>query len=542
MNKIYTFLIFFIIFINVFFGQEGVVEGGDSLLSNVGVDSDTGGPKYRSYDKYRLPTVYFGVGMLSFFGDIKSKSSRIGPMGNFNAGVNCGIEKRWGDWFGGSLNIIYGRLSENGIKGNQHFNFMTDILGLDVNCFYHFDNDFVFNKKSLFSPYIGLGLGAVYFDPKGDLLYRDGSRYYYWGDGTIRDKEEGVNYPIGVRVLNRDNVYETKYDKDKSYSHIALTIPFTFGVKFKLSDRFEAFLSTTYYSTTSDKIDNYGSNKVSLFGGNDGYLYSAASLKYNIGGKKAPRIVEIKDSILPLNPVLTDTLLAEDTIKKLIEDSVLTILISDTIKTPIVIVKDTLSKYGKVEPVSKERVYRIQVAALKDPNRVEYYKKTFNIKDEDVYLYLEKGLYKFSINEYKDLNKAVSENQKFRKTYGIRSFVVSFKDGKRIIPPQKYEESNADLSEEGQIGDVEIIYRIQLGSSSNKYAKDYYKKRYNTDEQIFIERYQGAYKYYIGNYATYKMAKQVNDEYRKRGLDSFIIAFKNGKRCSVRYAKKLTNQ
>ncbi|OFX69094.1 MAG: hypothetical protein A2X12_05065 [Bacteroidetes bacterium GWE2_29_8] len=539
-----------ILFITVFLSssllsQNTQLNTKDTVKESAKVD--TTGPKYVVYDKYKLPSIFFGIGMMSFHGDIGPKYKKISPLSNFNLGVNLGVDKRFGNTFGVALNLMYGKVSESGIKGVTHLNFESKIFSGDLTLQIHLDNDWFFNKSSRFAPYFLIGVGYLNYNPKLDLLDKDGNSYHYWSDGSIRIGPETISDPDEVKTTKRDNKYETSSGNDG----FAFQIPVGMGFKFKLSDKFEGNIFSIYYLTATDKLDNFNFNNNKKFcimtGKADGYLYSGVGLKYNLGGKKMPKPFIPTDTILPIDLIPQDTivpqdtlLVIEDTTKSLLKDSIIGLdsTIAFTI-TPDSIIKPE----NTIDSLEKGTYYRIQIAALKNKNGIKVYQQNFSIEDKDLRYTVEKGLYKYTLNNYTDLEKAVEDNKIFRKNTGVKSFVVKFDDGKRSVPVQTYRETNVTSQTKADVPtEVTIRFKIQLGSSANKYAKDYYQKRYGINEQIYVERYQGAYKYFYGDFASYKAAKEVNDKFRKKGLDSFIISFKNDRRVSVKQALQQANQ
>ena len=86
----------------------------------------------------------------------------------------------------------------------------------------------------------------------------------------------------------------------------------------------------------------------------------------------------------------------------------------------------------------------------------------------------------------------------------------------------------------------EIIFKVQILSSSSRHAKDSaeFKKLTNVSEYID----GGLYKYTVGDQKDLKSASALQSELRKKGFyGAFVVSFKNGKRIPVRDARKLLN-
>lgn len=222
----------------------------------------------------QLPCIYAGVGILSFNGDI-GNGLNLTSFSRVRGGYTVGLEQRVGKFIGFGVNGVFGKLADSDNTMKRNLNFQSNITQFDLNLMIHlFDNDLVFTRTSVFAPYIAVGAGFMKFDSYGDLKDKNGKNYNYWADGTIRDQPDSTQ---GAHVIQRDYKYETKLNDSAKYANNTLAFPLTFGVNLKLSDRIHLALSTSYYITMTDWIDNYKS------GTNDNYVYARAALKFNFG-------------------------------------------------------------------------------------------------------------------------------------------------------------------------------------------------------------------------------------------------------------------
>jgi hypothetical protein len=246
-------------------------------------------PKTEStYKVFDYPTISINYGTLSFFGDIGEEKAKLNVFGKFNDALRIAVSRRFGNYFGASVDAMFGSLSQTDNRADRHLNFYTDIQQYSLNFDFYFDNDKIINKSSRFSPFISVGLGLLYFDPKGDLLDKNGNEYHYWNDGTIRNQDFNAEFPELGDVLIKDYVFETRLDGNKNYKHNSLVIPVKVGANYKFSDAFEAGISASFVFTQTDYIDNlgYGNNSFGFFSGhNDAFLETSLTLKYNIGKK-----------------------------------------------------------------------------------------------------------------------------------------------------------------------------------------------------------------------------------------------------------------
>lgn len=144
---------------------------------------------------------------------------------------------------------------------------LNNVINLDLNAGYHQIGDFGYSEidkfKGTFSgadlsisfklpnatrviPYFGLGFGMAYFNTSKDSLSANGEAYYKWDDGTIRNLPEYYQSWQTVDEIPVDNVYETQISKGFSFY-----IPYTIGVRFKLSPKFTTGISYTYNLVSS---------------------------------------------------------------------------------------------------------------------------------------------------------------------------------------------------------------------------------------------------------------------------------------------------
>ncbi len=222
----------------------------------------------------QLPSLALGTGVLSFDGDM-GNGVNLTSLSRIKGGYNLTIEQRIGSVIGVSVNALFGKLadSENGVKRN--INFQSKITQMDLNLVLHLDNDFLFKRSSVFAPYLFVGFGYLKFDSYSDLTDKNGIKYNYWTDGTIRDLPDST---FGGKVIQRDYTYETQLkDSVVNYPRNTFAVPVGLGVNFKIIDNLYIDLSASYYFTMTDWIDNC---KV---GTNDRYIYANVAFQYNFG-------------------------------------------------------------------------------------------------------------------------------------------------------------------------------------------------------------------------------------------------------------------
>ena len=225
--------------------------------------------------------IAFGGGTLSYFGDL-NKNSNVGMSSQVRYGLNVGIEDRINNYFGIQFNGLFGKLSYNERSKGTFRNFETNLIQGNFDLVFYFDDNSLLKTSTLLSPYLFAGVGFLSFSPKGDLKDANGNQYYYWDDGSIKNKAQDAPDNKSAIAIKRDYNYETSYKGSG-----ALVFPLGAGLKVKLSRSLETNIFATYNISLADKIDNLEES-----GNNDKYLYTAINLSYNIGQHKKEKTTE----------------------------------------------------------------------------------------------------------------------------------------------------------------------------------------------------------------------------------------------------------
>ena len=225
----------------------------------------------------QLPSVAIGIGVLTFFGNI-GNGVRPSEYSRNRGGYNLTIEERIGRYIGISIGGLMGKLADEENSSTRNLNFQSKIFQGDLCLVAHFDNDLIFQRKSIFAPYILAGISYLKFDPYGDLKDKNGNTYHYWSDGTIRNIDEAAPNYFQAQIIQRDYTYETQLkDSTTDYKRHTISIPVGLGFKLKLHHNIDINLGATYYFTMTKWIDNVGTGK------NDKYLFTHFSIQYNFG-------------------------------------------------------------------------------------------------------------------------------------------------------------------------------------------------------------------------------------------------------------------
>ncbi len=235
--------------------------------------------------KYRyLPEVGFSSGLMSFVGDVGYKNIRQ-PI-RYRLGYTLSLQKSVLSFLDVSAYLHTGRLYGNEWDTSFVYNFQSTVYSGGLNIIYNFSKPFYSKSTSppFVSPFVLTGIELVSYDSNSDLKDANGKTYYYWTDGSIRDKYQYASFASSAVKLQRDYNYETNAVKRTS----AIAFPIGGGLKFRISNRMSLDLGTTLHITNTDLIDNFKSAN-----NNDYFLYSYAGIHYNLG---VPTWLEEKDA------------------------------------------------------------------------------------------------------------------------------------------------------------------------------------------------------------------------------------------------------
>jgi hypothetical protein len=244
-----------------------------------------------------LPTIGLGDGTLFFSGDV-GKFGFSEPL-HFRNGIYFEVSKNFGSRFDASVCILSGKLFGNISTPSRNLNFLSSISSEGLNIRYHFSKD---NKQTMI-PFLSIGIEYLSFTSKSDMFDASGNRYYFWTDGSIRSIDQSApNAATDAVKLTRDYVYETDLrsanpDNRSSYPTSSLAFPLGAGVKFNLSDRFHLRIAAIYHLTNSDLIDGIdetGTGERQGSSGSDNFIFTAASLHFDLSSKKSSEPKTVK--------------------------------------------------------------------------------------------------------------------------------------------------------------------------------------------------------------------------------------------------------
>lgn len=523
-----------------------------------------------SYDKYRLPSISIGPSFQSFYGDLGEPNGSLYFNTKFRSGITLGIEKRLHPTFGLGLNALYGKLSDNEWrKSGRHLNFETNLFAGDLRAYLHLDNGKIFDQRSRFSANLFAGIGAVSFNPYGDLKGKGNKTYYYWNDGTIRDAAYDINNPQNGTEIKRDYDYETKLDSLGLYSKMSWYVPLGVTVNYKLSDRFETNVVFAYNYTGSDYIDNHGvkSSNGSKF--NDGYFQCQVTLQYNISGKSGMNKYYKGIKFGQIDDMDSDG----DKIADIIDECPGTPAEAKVDKKgcPIDTDKDGVADYIDQEANTSDsaRVNEFGVTmtdsmyladllkdSLKTIGEWDVYASRLAEKSRQESLALVKPPVDTNDVATNGGNNGATEvtNGETNGTNGANNGTngngngteVAVNNGTTTGKDPAYttlvdSTSTTTSTKDPLVKDATtqkgVVFRIQIASSATKVPASYFKTKFRVTQEVYVSQQAGVYKYAIGNFNSYEEAKAFNEKFKQKyNFGSFITPYKDGARITIQEA------
>jgi len=490
------------------------------------------------YNIYKLPSIEVSTGVFAFLGDVNDFNKNIPFVGKHNMGIGANLNKRFGSILGVSAGFHKSKLTGFDSRPGSYYNFQSDLMQADFNVFLHLDNDFILKKTSGFSPFFKAGIAYITFDPMSDLKDENGFTYHYWKDGTIRDRAFDPENPQLGRPLVRDYKFETKLDSLNAFDKTCLAIPVGAGVKFKLSDAFEANIALTYVFTSTDYIDNlsFENRSYPFFDRrNDNYMYSTVSLQFNIGA--------IQKQILSNKPYRSINFAEIDALD-MDKDGIVDALDRcpytpigvkvDAFGCPLDDDKDGVPNYldkelnsapgaivdnngVTISPEMIEAKYiRDSLLMAGDLILEKKYSEGTPILTDDYDAYGKGTVYSHVTYPYVKANWP--DNVKTIPVASAPSGKTTYKSRTTTTSTPSYPAEAAN-----------VIYKVQIGASQKPLDDNFFKDKFGVQDAVNVEQSEGWYRYTVGNFTSYRAAKNHADAQSKIE-GAFVVKYESGKR------------
>ncbi len=230
------------------------------------------------------PRVGLGAGIFTYFGEVRDNT--FSHLFTSSRGYDLTISRNISNSFGIDLRVLYGNISVNQRTIGNYQNFKSEIWNGSFNLIYNFAG--LYKRQRVIQPFIGVGIAYMSFSSKTDLYSSTGIQYHYWNDGTIRSLDQNDLNAENAVTVQRDYKYESDLREQNldglgKYKQFALSIPFSGGLNFRVSERVNFKLQTTYYYNFTDLIDNISTAGEGIRKGNkakDNFLFTGLSFSY----------------------------------------------------------------------------------------------------------------------------------------------------------------------------------------------------------------------------------------------------------------------
>lgn len=184
--------------------------------------------------------VGIGLGTSHYFGDINPEGS-LSPM-HYSAGLF--YQRYMGNYIGLRLSASYLHLQATDQDNkslayhNRGLDFTNNIIEVSATGSFNFFRYAPGVRGHSFTPYVGLGVGAIYSDPY-----------------TKTDQGEKVS----LRKLGTEGQYSSTPHDGKKYGPFAIVFPLSVGVKQAISSKVNIFAEASYRLTRTDYLDDVSS-------------------------------------------------------------------------------------------------------------------------------------------------------------------------------------------------------------------------------------------------------------------------------------------
>jgi hypothetical protein len=465
-------------------------------------------------------------GISIFFGDVKrydyipefEATGEIQPMFGLNIG------KELSRVFSVRGQFIMGKLG--GHKQSAHYNFRSDYMGGHVLADFNILN--IFNKRARF--------GKAKFNVFASI---------------------GLGYSTWQSVLHYDNPLSDGTDIIAESHDGALSIPGALSMEYSFNRNFSMNMEGMLVVITSDEVDaKVGGISLDMMN----YLSLGIVYRFNLNKKvkKSKPIINEKSKVANKKE---KEVVVEKTEKKaevvipkgvdLPEDD--TEVENDT--------KVIIEKEVEQDTSWNGTIFSVQILASKTPIKAEIIKRNLNIYEKISEKY--NGVwYRYSVGKFDNLEDAKKHRNIYREKAGTKnSFIVVYRNGERIsledalnyaARSQRHSEKVNEVEDkmaekvypmvtlDANIPSSGIVIGVQVLSIQNdEYPLGVFSGIYGIDRPIIVAYKNPWYKIIVSGFLNYKDAYDFQFVARDKGfIDAFVIAYKDGKRISIKKLKE----
>jgi hypothetical protein len=523
-------------------------------------------------DSLPRPTLFAGVGVLNFYGDVKgNENANTSPVLG-NMAYTIGLSQELSSATSLNLYFRYGKLSANERSLQRNLNFESQITALGANVTYNF-NHFL-NPGRKVTPFISLGIESFEFHSKADLKDKYGNTYHYWSDGSIRNVSETGPDAEQSQIILRDYSYETdlrtqNYDGEGNYPERSIAIPIGVGAQFDISSKVKFNLGTSYHLTFTDLIDNVNSEssgeRIGSRNGNsrnDRFLYTHLSLSFNFTRSTTGKR-EIKDAWEPAELLaFGDDDYDGDGIKDFIDDCPdsppgnevdergcplnppsFVPMTDEEIYENYLAYMDSTGLYAKIQrnfssenqkvfgpfrrpaPKKFKKSFKVKLGEFEGGVPAEVSNQMLSVPDVETHVQGNKTI--FTVGSYDQLPDAIKRKIEAAKE-GFEDAEIVLQNSNGEIISLGDEGGNLDLDASSFEPDLSTpyIFRVQLGAFKKKKPDDAFR---NVQNLVVVENEQGFTKYMSGAFDEYALAAQHKIDMIAEGWKgAFVVAYRRG--------------
>lgn len=403
----------------------------------------------------------------------------------------------------------------------------------------------------------------AYNDPDSNGKYDDYENNYVVKIGTINEK---TSLAERDKLINAPNTIQIK----KTNGSIDI-------ISEKISkDEENAYENKSDYVSLgfdSAKVAYFKDGKVEVIRKEElegRYTVSMGSFKTNVTNDQVNNILSLPDieSIETHNPEMTTYVLGtydspeeakksvEDLVKKGLEPAIVKIKNGKIKEVKLDLVFDDLSiknltdlKEQTKQVKTDEVVFRVQLGAYKEKIDMNIFQGVNTLSFP-----ASGGITKYVTGSFITYQQAYIHKIDMRKMGFTGSFVVAYKDGKRIKVTdlvnqdkyQKVKESVSPIEQElKKVVDTptedrtkseksEVSFKVQIGAYKGEEMADKLAEFSNLEMEVY-----GQYKRYIsGDFDTYAEADEYKKEIISKGFnEAYVVAYNNGERVETPVAK-----
>ena len=543
------------------------------------------------------PSFGLGPGMFAFYGDVGNRHDSYSPLVT-RVGYELRASVPITPWLEGGIYALHGRVGVNERSLVRNLNFESRITTGGLQFRYNFLQ--LLNPKRVVEPFVTVGFESVEFLTKTDLQDAQGHTYNYWSDGTVRDIAEDDQNAGDAALIERDYDYESdvrEADLDGFGKYLERTwaVPVGIGARMDIGHGFDFRMGTTLHFTFTDLVDGVTDQSIEHRAGdakNDRFLFSSFSIGYTLPGQRKKKEIKSKLSseemdqlawagdedvdgvqdvsdLCPHTPAGAKVDLNGCPIDgdgdgvpdnedgelntaagapvdargvTITDEALLKAWLAYKDSGNVDVVTSRMESFGKMKPafVPVKRVYVVKVGTQVESISEDLIQKLLSIPDIRTVEHGDTTFY--VVGNYGTIPEGLRRELELR-GIGVDGMVMAEENGRLIDVSKETAEDRAKLlpPTNAPAPNKDVIVRVQLGAFRNPLSRNIFE---GITDLVTIKGEDGLTRYYTGSFKQVNPAAAHKVKMLLKGFDgAFLVAFKNGKRVSMKEAgAKLTSK